>query len=259
MQTTFQTFNKQKLNLHGILDIPDGEGPYPAIVVLHGFTGFKEELHIQDFALELAKAGFVAFRFDASGFGGSEGTIEDDFRVSNYLDDISCILDYAESHKEVDSSLIGVCGHSMGAGLAIIKAAQDSRIKAVCAVQPSAILMKAGQSSYDLKQWESAGWLEMSCEHPKYSKIRLPWDFATDRNRFDAVSAAGELQAPLMVMYGTEDSGVGSQPLTIFESAREPKELVRLDGFNHDFRHREHERKVVNQHLVDFFNRTLKT
>lgn len=39
--------NSKGLKLASIIHYPDGEKQYPAIIILHGFTGYKEEAHLE--------------------------------------------------------------------------------------------------------------------------------------------------------------------------------------------------------------------
>lgn len=56
----------------GQMYTPDGAGPFPGIVLCHGFAGVKELL-LPAYAEPFAQAGFAALTFDYRGFGGSEG------------------------------------------------------------------------------------------------------------------------------------------------------------------------------------------
>lgn len=76
--------------------------PLPGVVVIHGSLQNKEWL--MAFGIELARRGFVVLTIDANGHGNSEpgsgsGT---------------AALDYIASLDYVDSSQIGLIGHSMG-------------------------------------------------------------------------------------------------------------------------------------------------
>ena len=52
---------------------PRGDGPFPALILAHGFGGSKEQLRIQ--AQEYADAGYLVLAYTARGFGGSGGQI----------------------------------------------------------------------------------------------------------------------------------------------------------------------------------------
>ena len=249
--------NKRGLKLSGALHLPRESGKRPAIVVLHGFTGFKDENHIAAFATELASLGFIALRFDASGFGYSEGTPEKDFRASNYLDDVDVAISFLLSRADVDPERIGICGHSFGGGLSVIATAKSSMIKACGAVQPSPVTWVRG-CGHDLNEWKKSGWMELETSHPRYKNIRLPWDFVVDRNRHDAVTSAAELKVSLMVMYGTKDQTVDPEnSIAIFENAKCSKELLPLEGYDHDFGSYPDQLKYVCSKLGAFFVREL--
>ncbi len=79
--------------------------PLPGVVVIHGSLQNKEWL--MAFGIELARRGFVVLTIDANGHGNSDpgsgsGT---------------AALDYIASLDYVDSSQIGLIGHSMGGGI----------------------------------------------------------------------------------------------------------------------------------------------
>ncbi len=250
--------NKQKLTLSANLHYLDPLKRCPAVLVLHGFTGYKDEKHIHEFATLLAEAGFVTLRFDTSGFGDSEGSIEKDFRVSNYLSDIEAASEFLLQQPNVDPNRLGICGHSMGAGLSIIAAALNNKFRACCAIQPSEITFAEG-CRHDLKAWQSTGYLEQDCSHPKYSKIQIPWAFAEDRNKYDTREYAKKLAVPLMVMYGTADTTVPPEKtIAVYQAAPEPKELIRLDGVTHDFSENQTDLNSVSTILLEFFERQLK-
>jgi len=100
--------------LNGLLYKPaeSGSQKFPAIVVAHGISESAQIL--SSFGLELSRVGFVVLCLDLPGHGGSYGSINQgqqdpalgiDVAV-NYLSDLSC----------VDSTQIGLIGHSLGAG-----------------------------------------------------------------------------------------------------------------------------------------------
>ena len=74
MQRRELRFVSAGTHLAGTLTLPDGDGPWPAIVTLHGASGgtrdFRLFLHLE--AL-LVPAGFAVLRYDRRGSGASEG------------------------------------------------------------------------------------------------------------------------------------------------------------------------------------------
>lgn len=124
--------NKNGLKLAAILHKPDSSGIFPAVILLHGFSGDKEEGHIKQLAVDLAKNDFVAIRFDASGYAESEGKTEEDYRLTNYFSDTKSVYKYLKNLPYVDKDRIGIFGHSVGAMLVIALWSKASRNKSAC-------------------------------------------------------------------------------------------------------------------------------
>ena len=66
MNETPITFSNHGQQLVGMLHLPDGPGPHPAVIFYHGFTGDRVENHVifVKMARRLAAAGHAALRFD---------------------------------------------------------------------------------------------------------------------------------------------------------------------------------------------------
>ncbi|MBN2229702.1 MAG: alpha/beta fold hydrolase [Candidatus Thorarchaeota archaeon] len=94
--------------IHSTLQRPfyaTNANPLPGVVVIHGSLQNKEWL--MAFGIELARRGFVVLTIDANGHGNSDpGTGSG-----------AAALDYIASLDFVDSSQIGLIGHSMGGGI----------------------------------------------------------------------------------------------------------------------------------------------
>ncbi|HSJ84888.1 MAG TPA: alpha/beta hydrolase [Acidimicrobiia bacterium] len=94
---------------------PDGEGPFPAAVLVHGggWVGGSPRL-MRDLARFLAGEGILAFNAPYTLSDGIAG-----FPVA--VDDIACAVRYAAAHPEGDGT-VAVIGHSAGAHLAALVA-----------------------------------------------------------------------------------------------------------------------------------------
>ena len=84
----------------------------PGVVLSHGISGSKEMMsHI---GLELAKNGFVAVVIDLLGHGDSEGVFgSEDMDPTLGMKDA---VEFVSELEFVDSSKVGLVGHSLGAG-----------------------------------------------------------------------------------------------------------------------------------------------
>jgi dienelactone hydrolase len=102
------------------------ETPYPAIVLAHGISESKEMM--SNLGLELARRGYVVLCLDLPGHGNSDGTIG---QANNEPDlGIQSAIDYLVSLQFVNSSAIGLVGHSLGAGAVRAADAENSQISA---------------------------------------------------------------------------------------------------------------------------------
>ncbi len=126
-------FNRDGIQLVGMIHIPEKTSPkYPAVMLLHGFTGNKAETHFMftKMARKLAKAGFVCLRFDFSGSGDSEGSFEEMTYLTE-LADAKAALKFLRQQPKVNVEKIGVLGLSMGGGVAALLAGSEPDIKSL--------------------------------------------------------------------------------------------------------------------------------
>src|SRR5215212_5033796 len=116
--------------------VPDGDGPFPAVIVLHG-AGSRKENHA-DFARMAAAHGFTALTFDNRGHGETEGDLDPSF-----VDDLRLLAEWLAARPEVDERRVATRGSSMGGLMAIHAAAAGGRVAAVVAICPAAESMLA--------------------------------------------------------------------------------------------------------------------
>ena len=108
------------LKLDAVLDMPAamaGE-KCPLVIVIHGFTGYKEEDHIVAVSRALNEIGYATLRVDMYGHGHSDG----EFRkhtLYKWLTNALTVIDYARSLDFVTD--LYLCGHSQG-GLTVMLA-----------------------------------------------------------------------------------------------------------------------------------------
>lgn len=127
----------------GYLWIPrhrDGK-KHPAVLLMYGIKGSKDDRTIGRAAEILSENGYVALTIDWPGTG-SRGNIGNQQRITNpdikdwTLQDYKKAFDYLKTRREVDGSRLGYIGASMGAMTGLAFAAADNRVKAIAAVVP---------------------------------------------------------------------------------------------------------------------------
>lgn len=108
----------------------DGAQRYPLVVLPTSWALPQVEYLAQ--AQKLADSGYVVVSYNVRGFWQSGGEIE----VAGPPDiaDASKVIDWALANTPADSGHIGMAGVSYGAGISLLTAAHDNRVKAVAAL-----------------------------------------------------------------------------------------------------------------------------
>ena len=130
------TFPSGELFLEGIVAIPQGAGPLPAIIVCHPhplYGGSMDNNVVCSLCEALTKASFVSFKFNFRGVGASQGEFGQGIGEQT---DVEAAISFISRLKGINSTRIGLAGYSAGAGFAIPVGSGDSRIKALAAVSP---------------------------------------------------------------------------------------------------------------------------
>lgn len=129
-------FNAEGTTLRGWLYTPDsGTGPFPTIVMAHGFSAVKE-MYLDSYAEVFASAGLAALVFDNRNFGASDGEPRLEIDPWTQVRDYRHAITYARTRSEVDRDRIGVWGSSYSGGHALTLGAIDRRIKCVVSQAP---------------------------------------------------------------------------------------------------------------------------
>ncbi len=113
------TSSSRGVAIAATVTLPEGEGPWPVVVMAHGHGGSRHELiGFDEVAGALATAGVASIRMDFPGCGDST----EDFALNtetNMKHDIVDGLWYVLDNYNVDPSNVGLFGYSMGGRLAL--------------------------------------------------------------------------------------------------------------------------------------------
>src|SRR5947209_11425309 len=131
--TSFQSGSRQ---LEGYMARPEGDGPFPGIVVIHEIYGLNDNM--KDIARRFADQGYVALAVDL--FAGRNRAICM-FRLmggmllnslnNSSIHDLKAALTFLSEQLGVDDSRLGAVGYCMGGSYAIAWACTDDRLKAI--------------------------------------------------------------------------------------------------------------------------------
>ncbi|WP_019877346.1 alpha/beta hydrolase family protein [Sporichthya polymorpha] len=118
------TYRAGDLTISGVLLRPRGEGPFPGVVLNHGYIDPDVYRPGQGLAREqdrLARAGFVVLHTDYRGHAGSDEPVDDfdrESRLGYTRDTIAAVL-ALEQEPYVDADRMAMLGRSMGGGVTL--------------------------------------------------------------------------------------------------------------------------------------------
>jgi len=116
------TYRSGALTISGVLNIPHGDGPFPALVLAHGYIDPAVYRNGQGMMRELARfgaEGFVTLHVDYRNHAGSDDVPAADRRLRlGYTEDvINAVHALRRWGGPVDDDRVGLVGRSMGGGV----------------------------------------------------------------------------------------------------------------------------------------------
>ncbi len=229
--------------------IPESPVPDVAIVVCHGFKGFKDWGFFPYVACELAaRTGCLtaSFNFDGSGVRDSTDAFDDldSFARNTFsreLADLEAVLDRLATGRlgSVDvppASAFGLLGHSRGGATCVLKAGVRSQVQAlvtwaaVCSVSMYEDLFAAQLDAEETVHIPNA---RTGQQMPVYRNVLD--DIRAHRERLDVLAAATTLAVPYLVVHGSEDESVPSSHARRLAEAAPDSRLEMIEGTGHTF------------------------
>jgi dienelactone hydrolase len=234
--------------VRGDLRVLEGHRADAALVLVHGFKGFRRFGFFPNLARAAAARGYAAVTFDFSRNGiGPDGA--DTFSAmplfaeqthTRNLDEIRRVVDVVAGGALLGrpTRKIGMMGHSRGGGEAVLAAAGDPRIDALvtwAAIAGIAERWTPGQ----VATWEAGGTVEIENARTKQPMPVGPvyWqDVQRNRARLDIPAAAARLTIPWLIVHGDADTSVPvDEGHRLFDAAGDTAELLIVEGGDHGF------------------------
>ncbi len=112
----------ETLRISGVLNVPTGPGPFPAVVLAHGYIDPAYYEQGQGMTRErgyFADRGYVALHVDYRNHAGSDDdpSLNTDARLGYVVDVIGAVKALRNADLPVDDDRIGLMGRSMGGGV----------------------------------------------------------------------------------------------------------------------------------------------
>jgi dienelactone hydrolase len=208
---------------------PAGDGPHPAVLVLHGSGGRPK---VADAAL-LASRGYAAFALRYLGTADLPDTLPQ-VPVEYAQDALTWFLD----RGAVAAGGVGVYGESMGGMLALLLASVDERVAAIVSDAGSPFVFCGETSPWSLDgepvpcvrpldQPPDTWWVEVDGARDTRELFVQMLAGETANRRRDATIAVEDADAPLLFLSGSDD---GVWPASAFGNAL----LARLDAVGYE-------------------------
>ncbi|MFQ5647864.1 MAG: alpha/beta hydrolase, partial [Candidatus Aenigmatarchaeota archaeon] len=236
-EETLTLFDSVGRRIAGVIHRPEGPGPFPAVVLAHGFKSSKGRK--RGLAEALCKAGFVAVRFDFFGSGDSDGSFEN-VTISKMAEDLRFVVEHTSRLHYVRDT--GLAGSSMGGMVSIIQAAQDSRVKALVLDRPvsdfKGLPLFKLMRSQEFEAWREKGIATLT--HPG-EQFQVKFNFYQDGLKYDLYHLASRIDCPSLIIHGSKDRDVPlEQSKRLFGVlGSEQKDLQVMEGADHDWKEAE--------------------
>lgn len=218
--------------------------PRPAVIVVHGFKGFKDWGLWPSLADRIARAGLSAVTLNLSGSGvddSGEFVYAERFGHNTFsaeLQDLSRVVDalHGGALGVAPPDAVGLLGHSRGGGVAVLHAAGDRRIRAL--VTWAAISTVERWPAPQRAAWRAAGVNEVKNVRtgqvlPLYTDVLD--DIERNAAALDIASAAARIEVPWLIVHGTEDEAVPLAEGERLAAAASRARFVPVEGAGHTF------------------------
>ena len=137
MKRVHISFPSGELKLEGVWHLPEGDGPFPAVIVCHPhplYGGSMSSNVVFVICQALALSNIAALRFNFRGVGKSQGEFGGGTAEQ---EDAKAALAFTLSTDNINRSKIGLAGYSFGGGVAASVAVREERVKMLALVSPA--------------------------------------------------------------------------------------------------------------------------
>ncbi|MGD9723461.1 MAG: alpha/beta hydrolase family protein [Pirellulales bacterium] len=203
----------QGIELAGMLLVPEGDGPFPAAVIIHGSgTSQRDNTWYLTLSGYLQQNGIVVLLPDKRGSEQSKG----DWRTASFPDlagDAAAAVEFLEQQDQVAITQTGVIGMSQGGHIAPLVPDRSDKVAFVVSVVGGAVPMRQAllyEENHNLRQLGllpgvSNAVAYLSAWHLVHVKQKEFWDAISG---YDPLPYWRKIEVPALALYGQEDTNV---------------------------------------------------
>jgi dienelactone hydrolase len=213
------------ITLAGTLTHPDGEGPFPGVVLVTGSGPQNRDAEVFDhrpflvWADALTRAGFAVLRYDDRGTAQSEGDF-DGSTSKDFAGDAESARSYLMSLSVVDPERVGLLGHSEGSIVSVMVASGEMPGSTPTSPEVAFVVSLAGPAvpGHEVLVAQSAAFLRASgvnedaialsssTNHQAYAAVMEGGDTPEAREKVSGILAgaglnAAQIEAQLPVLF----------------------------------------------------------
>jgi dienelactone hydrolase len=201
------------LDLAGMLLVPGGEGPFPAVVIIHGSgTSRRDNAWYLTLCAYLQENGIVVLLPDKRGSEKSQGN----WRTSGFEElagDTVAAVEFLKQQQEVPISSIGILGMSQGGHIAPLVADRAGDLAFVVSVVGGTVPLREGllyEENHNLRQIGLLPGISnfVALLSTTYLVRVGQKDFWNAIGHYDPLPYWEKLEVPALAMFGGDDTNV---------------------------------------------------
>ncbi|WP_029320437.1 alpha/beta hydrolase [Butyrivibrio sp. AE3004] len=176
----------------------------PICIIIHGFTGYKEERHLLAVSEAMNEIGMATLRIDMYGHGKSEGEFRD-HTLYKWLSNGMAAIDYVRKLDFVTD--IYLCGHSQGGLTAMLLSGMErDRVKALISLSAATVILEGAKKGNLLGQ---------DFDPDNIPEALMSWDgrelggnYIRAAQTLHLEDAGARFDKPVLIVHGDNDEAV---------------------------------------------------
>ncbi len=227
------------------LRLPEHDTGESAVIVYHGFKGFKDWGFFPYISSKIAQAGHAVLTFNGSRNGIGEHLLDltelDRFANNTFsweLEDLLWIIDQVQSGDVTGSPprSVGLLGHSRGGGSSVLAAAEATGLSALVTWASVSTFERWSVEQED--EWRRSGRIFIQNARTGQElplDVSLLDDLRQNRERLDIQRAAAQVRSPWLVVHGDNDVTVSVDEARLLKSLSTSSSTLIVADAGHTF------------------------